>query len=209
MAKTEHSTIHITKLTPKKHLEKLGTECNKCGHCCSFDSGIVLEEDIPQIAKYLELNEKDFKKKYLNKIQRFGTKAYKLKQVRKQGKPFGKCVFHNKDVQCTIHGIKPLHCRITTCSDQGPQVVDWFDLNHFVNADNPESIREWAVQLKVRPTIPGGSLAELIPNKKKLVEVLSYHDLRNNHHDEIKQAITKHQKEVEAHNKKMLKEMGR
>ena len=50
----------------------------------------------------------------------------------------------------------------------------WFTLNHFVNVDDPESIRQWAVYLKTHDTIQGGSLEELVPDKKLLKKILNY-----------------------------------
>ena len=54
----------------------------------------------------------------------------------------------------------------------------WFDLNYFMDAEDPQSIREWAIRLNLKPTIPGGNLHELVPDQEKLKKILHYHELK-------------------------------
>ena len=179
MQKREFDTFTITKNTPLQVVEYYGRECTGCGKCCNLDSGIVLEEDIPRLASNFGLTEKEFSEKYLVEHEKFNTKVWKLKQEKKQGKPYGRCVLLNEKNQCSVHEIKPLHCRAcSTASKHGEQLSLWFTLNHLVNPNDPESIRQWAQYLQTHPTIPGGNLQDLVPDKERLAKILSYEIFR-------------------------------
>lgn len=175
MQKKEFDTFTITKKTPLQVVEHYGKECTGCGKCCSLDSGIVLEEDIPRMASHFGLTKKEFTEKYLVEHEKFNTSAWKLKQEKKNGLPYGRCVFLNEKNQCGVHEIKPLHCKVcSTASKHGEQLSLWFTLNYLVNPHDPESVRQWAQYLKTHPTIPGGNLHELVPDQEKLHKILSY-----------------------------------
>ena len=92
--------------------------------------------------------------------------------------PYGECVFHDKKQGCTIHEVKPLHCKVGSCNDHGEAIHLWFTINYFVNKNDPESVRQWATYLKTHPTIPGGELEDLVPDKEMLSKILSYEILR-------------------------------
>ena len=48
-------------------------------------------------------------------------------------------------------------------------------LNHFVNKDDAESIRQYASYLKSGgKTLEGAELKELVPNKEKLRKILEF-----------------------------------
>ncbi len=94
----------------------------------------------------------------------------------RSGKPYGPCVFF--DDGCKIHTVKPLECRIGNCSEYGEELSIWFMLNYQVNVSDPESVRQYAIYLKTRPTIPGGKLEELVPDKEKLGKILDFRILR-------------------------------
>ena len=171
--------INITRFTPQEQILELGKNCDKSGHCCSFGGGYVLEDDIPKMAEHLGINEDEFKEKYLDEHEKFNTKCYKLKHDKKDGKPFGPCVFLDENKLCSIHDVKPLHCRVGNCCRMnGEQLSIWFALNHFVDENDPESIRQWATYLKSHPTIPGGELHELVPDKEKLKKILNFEILK-------------------------------
>jgi len=51
-------------------------------------------------------------------------------------------------------------------------------LNYIVNSSDPEAIRLWAEYLKTHPTIPGGDLEELVPDKERLKKILNFEILR-------------------------------
>lgn len=167
--------VEITKSTPIKEVLKEGEVCDKSGHCCKFMGGFVIKDDIKRLAKHFEISEEKFIKKYLDEYVSFNTKHHRLKINKHKDKPYGPCIFLGEDNLCTIHEIKPLHCKIgSCCHKEGQKLSIWFALNHFVNPDDPESIRQWAVYLKSQPTIPGGQLHELVPDKKQLKKILEY-----------------------------------
>lgn len=174
--------MRVTKNTPVEIILKLAQQdlenCSRCGHCCKYGSGFVLKEEISHIAKYLEISQKDFKKKCLKEMKKFNTKHHQLK-TKKSGKPFGPCIFYHVKEGCLIHDVKPLHCKIGSCNQFGEDLNLWFTLNYFVNPYDPESIRQYATYLKVGgKTLPGASLQELVPNKETLKKVLDYDIVR-------------------------------
>lgn len=167
--------VVITKRTPLKIVEKLGAECTKCNQCCKVDSGLVMEEEIKQMADFTGVPRDEFAETFLVPHERFNKKLYKLKQIKEPGKPFGRCVFLSDEKGCTVHDAKPLYCKVcSTKSRFGEQLSIWFALNHLIDPEDPESIRQWASYLRTHPTIPGGELGELVPDKEKLRKILSY-----------------------------------
>ncbi len=166
----------IEKSTPLSAVLELGAGCKKCGHCCQHGTGFLVPEDIPKIAEFLGVSEKEFQDKYLEPVTKFNTTLFRPRSI-KQDKPYGVCVFFHKE--CTIHPVKPIHCRIGNCNEHGEELSIWFDLNYFVNPDDPQSIREWKICLESGgKTIPGGSLQELVPNEMVLKKILDYEVLK-------------------------------
>ncbi len=161
----------IKKTTAKETLEKLGKKCDRCGHCCTYGSGFVLDEEIPELAKGVGTDVESFKKEYLEEITKFNTTLHRFRQVR-ESKPYGYCIFLTKEKTCSIHSIKPLHCRIASCGEHGEDINEWFIVNHFVNRTDTESMREWQTRLKIKKTIEGGDVRSLIPEKKEREKVL-------------------------------------
>ena len=167
----------ISKKTPKEKILELGDECKMCGNCCKYSSGYLAEDDMIKIARFMRITVDELKEKFLEEKDAFNTKVWKPKQL-KGSKPYGKCIFYNEQVGCTIHEVKPLHCRIGNCNIYGEQLNQWFMLNYLVNPDDPESIRQWRIFLTQNEPIPGGSLNELVPDKEKLKMILNYEVLR-------------------------------
>ena len=168
----------IEKSTPLAKALELGKECKKCGHCCKHGTGFLVKGDVPKVAKFLGISEKKLKEKYLEAVTKFNTTLFRPVSIKK-GKPYGVCVFYNDEKGCTIHKVKPLQCKIGTCNEHGEELTIWFDLNYFVNSDNPQSIREWNVYLESGgKTIPGGEMKDLVPDKKILKKILDYEVLR-------------------------------
>ena len=168
----------ISKKTPKETVLKLGKECKMCGNCCKYSSGFLVDDDIIKIARFLRTTTNKLKEKYLEEHERFNTKVLRPKLI-KGTKPYGKCIFYNEQVGCTIHEVKPLHCRIGNCNTYGNDLNQWFMLNYLVNPDDPESIRQWKMFLTQNNPIPGGSLKELVHDEEKLKKILSYEILKN------------------------------
>jgi len=170
--------LQIRKSTPKQEVLRIAASelkegCKGCWHCCKYGSGYFLDGDINRISKLFGISSQDFKKGYLEETEVFNTKIFRGKMIRKN-LPHGKCVLLDHKGKCTIHDIKPLHCRIGTCRKHGEQISIWFALNYLVNETDPESVRQWAQYLKTHPNIQGGKLEDLVPDKDKLQKIMDY-----------------------------------
>ncbi len=175
----ELPNVEISTKTPLKDILDLTVDCRGCTHCCKYDSGYLVEDDAKKIAKFLKIKEKKFKKEFLQEGEKFNTKLMKPKLIKKDEKsPYGECVFLDEKQGCSIHNVKPLHCKVGNCDKHGEAIHLWFTLNYFVNKNDPESVRQWATYLKTHPTIPGGRLEELVPDKKLLNKILNYRMLK-------------------------------
>ncbi|MFH2028172.1 MAG: YkgJ family cysteine cluster protein [Nanoarchaeota archaeon] len=168
----------ITKNTLLKEIIKLGEPCKKCGHCCQYGSGVLADDDLEKIAKFLRIDKEELKKEYMEEIEKFNIKKLRPKLIRKD-MPYGRCVFFEKEAGCKIHEVKPLQCKINNCSDVGEELTLWFMLNYFVNKNDPESIRQFATYLKTGgKTLPGGELKDFIADEKRLKKILDYDDMK-------------------------------
>lgn len=174
----------ITKTTTQRKLEKLSPAC-KCSACsigCQYGSGILDEDDLKNIAKHLNRNVEQFKKEYLEEIEKFHTKRYRPKIIKKESLPFGKCIFFDTKRGCTIHEVKPMECRVASgCNGHGEDINQWVLVNYFVNKNDPQSIREWNAWVKQKKEqnkeniiIQGAKPEELIKDKGKLKQILEY-----------------------------------
>ncbi len=173
----ELPSIMITKDTPTRYVEKLSSECRMCASCCRYDSGIFLDQDIERISGRLGVPEEDFRKRFLEVRQIYNKNVHKAK-LKRDKKPYGQCIFLEGS-ECSIHDFKPDHCRLATgCGEHGQEINIWFMLNFVLDPDDPQAIREWAQYLKTHPTIQGGNLHELVPDRKRLERILSYDILK-------------------------------
>ena len=172
--------IKLTKNNPVKEILKLAypCKCNACNNGCKYGSGFLVDEDIPRIAEHLGITEEVLKKKFLEEVEKFNTKKYRPRILRKDV-PYGKCIFFDESRGCKIHTVKPLECKISMgCKDYGEQLSLWFMLNNFVNENNAESVRQFATYLKSGgKTLEGAQLENLVPNKRKLKKILSFETL--------------------------------
>ena len=179
--KIKKSKAIITRHTPLKRVLELGMQCDRCGHCCSHGSGFLAREDHRKIAKFLKISEKELKERYLEEIEKFNTKLWRPKLKKGQGKenlPYGKCVFLT-DNKCGIHKAKPLQCKIGNCFEHGEKLSLWFTLNCFLNENDPESVRQYAVYIKSGgKTLKGAELKNLVKDREKLKKILNYGILR-------------------------------
>ncbi|MBR9690133.1 hypothetical protein GOV08_00425 [Candidatus Woesearchaeota archaeon] len=167
--------IHkIHKDTPKEEVLQHGKGCRMCGHCCSMGSGYTQEQELKQIAEQLNLTKKELKEKHFEKIKVFNKELYKPKINKVGDLPFGPCVFL-KDKKCAINLVKPLHCRIGICSEHGQAISEWYTSNFLVDKDDPESIRQWAARVDVKPSIQGAHPKDMV-GEEKLKEILGYKD---------------------------------
>ncbi len=173
--------VEITKDTPVEEIIKLSPDCrcNACENGCKFGSGFLAKGDERRLAQLMNITEEELRKEYLEEIEVFNSKMLRPKLLRSKNKPYGRCIFFNEEKGCTVHRAKPLQCRASMgCKDYGEQLTMWFNLNHAVNADDPESIRQWAVYLKLHKPIKGGELKDLVPDTERLNKILSYEILK-------------------------------
>ena len=172
----KNHNVKLTKNAPIIEVLKLSHPC-KCESCtvgCRHGSGFLIDDNIPKIAKFLNISEEVLKKEFLEEVEKFNTKRYRPKIIRKD-KPYGKCIFFDKEISCRVHEVKPLECKISMgCKDYGEQLSLWFMLNHFVNKDDAESVRQYASYLKSGgKTLEGAQLKDLVPDNEKLRKILS------------------------------------
>ena len=140
----------ITKKTTLTEIEALSypCSCKACSNGCNFGSGSFTDDQIPKLASYLGISEQELKEKYLETITKFNTARFRPKIERKEGKPYGKCVFF-KESKCQIHAVKPLECKLAMgCKDYGEDIILWFMLKEFVNKDDNKSMEEYESYLK-------------------------------------------------------------
>ncbi len=77
-------------------------QCRQCGECCTgFGGTYVTEQDIENIADYINVDVDKFISKFCDMS---GTR-----HVLSQGEN-GKCIFFDMEKQCTIHPVKPYMC---------------------------------------------------------------------------------------------------
>lgn len=189
--------VVIRKDTPVHNLLPLAPACacGACNHGCTVGSGFLADEDIPKLAPFLHMTEEELKANHLEEVEKFHTKRFRPK-LEKNAFGYGKCTFFDEKKGCTVHDAKPLHCRIAMlCKEYGEDLDVWFHLNHFVNKDDPESIRQFASYLAAGgKTLPGGSLHDFVPDKERLKRILSYKIMsreQEENQEEIKQLFTK------------------
>ena len=167
----------ITKKTPLKKILELAKECKQCGHCCMHGSGFVSKNEIKKLAKHFKFKEEAFIKKYLDETVIFNSTVYKFKTRKSNTRPYGTCILYRNG--CTIHKIKPLHCRIGNCNKHGEELSAWFTVNYLVNPTDPESIRQFKLYIDSGgKTLKHGTLKDLVPDKKMLNKILNYKILR-------------------------------
>lgn len=172
--------MKIIKKTPEKEILLISTSCKQCGKCCTLGVGYAKEEELIKIAEKLKITIQELKEKHFEKHIIFNKIVYKPKQ-KKENLPFGPCVFL-KENMCEIHEVKPLHCRVGNCNEQGDELTEWYYSNHLVNYNDPQSIREWETRITLKPTIKGGSPKENMDDKtlKKIVgyKIFNKEDLK-------------------------------
>ena len=172
----------ITKNTPLKDVLGLAPACmcSACRHGCKFGSGMLAEGDEHRLAQFLGISLSDLKKGFLEEADQFNSKLLHPRVLKEKNKTFGKCVFYDDNQGCTVHEAKPLQCKTSMgCRDYGDDLAVWFMVNHAVNADDPESVRQYAQYIESGgKVIPGASLQELVPDREKLKKILSYEILK-------------------------------
>tara|TARA_B100001971_G_C18109792_1_gene493532 strand:- start:436 stop:951 length:516 start_codon:yes stop_codon:yes gene_type:complete len=167
----------ITRATSQKEILSLAPacKCSACSHGCSMGSGFLADADVQPMAAFLKVSEEELKKKHLEEVELFHLQKFRPKLIRADNKPYGVCSFFVEG-KCSVHVVKPLHCKISmSCKEYGEKLNLWFLLNHMIDVDDAESVRQYASYLKSGgKTIAGGALEELVPDAEKLKKILSY-----------------------------------
>ncbi len=143
--------VSITQKTPLSDILKLAPacSCSACEHGCKFGSGILAGDDIQKLANYLGVSEAELKEKYLEEVVLFHTKQWRPKLLRKNKQPYGRCMFFDDEKKCTIHGAKPLQCKVAMgCKPYSEALMLWFMHNYLINKDEPQSVQEFEVYVK-------------------------------------------------------------
>jgi len=168
--------MKITKNTLLKDVLALSAPCtcNSCNNGCRHGSGILIGNDKKNISMFLKISEKELDEKYLEDIEQFNKKFQRPKLLRKD-KPFGQCVFFNGK-GCMIHEVKPLQCRTSiACKDYGEDLSAWFLVNYLLDIGDAEAIRQYqSYSDNGGKLIPGASMDEMFPDKKRLKKILRY-----------------------------------
>lgn len=168
----------IQKNTPLKEVLELAApcRCNSCNHGCKFGSGSLAGDDAKKISAFLEISEEELKRGFLEEVELFNKKLLRPKLIREKNRPYGQCVFYDEQKGCTIHEAKPLECKTSiSCKDYGEDLSIWFMVNHIVDPNDAESIRQFSQYINSGgKLIKGASLEELVPDKEKLSKILSY-----------------------------------
>ncbi|MBI1935390.1 YkgJ family cysteine cluster protein [Candidatus Woesearchaeota archaeon] len=172
----------ITKNTPLKEVLNLAApcRCESCNHGCRIGSGKLAAGDLKNIAKFLKITEEGLKQRYMEEIELFNKKLLKPRLLRKSGRNYGQCVFYDEKQGCTIHEVKPLECKTSIqCKDYGEELSVWFMVNFIIDANDPESVRQYAQYLKTGgKVITGAELENIVPNNERLRKILEYEILK-------------------------------
>ncbi len=152
--------------------------CDACQHGCAMGSGVLGEGDAAKIAAFLNITVEELKEKHLEEIEKFNTTKLRPK-IEREGKQYGKCTFF-KEGKCTVHAVKPFECKVAMpCKPYGDKLIAWFDVNHFLNPKDPESVRQYAAYLAVGGLLlPGAELETIVPNAEQRQKILSYEVLK-------------------------------
>ncbi len=83
--------------------------CSECdGRCCRGESGYIWvnKDEIEKIAKFLKIDEENFRKNYLNRVKY----KFTIKEVKIDGE-FECVFFDNKTNSCQIYEVRPSQCK--------------------------------------------------------------------------------------------------
>jgi len=165
----------INASTPLDEILALAHECScsQCNHGCKMGSGILAEGDAEAIALFLKIDKKRLEKEYLEKILLLNKQLLRPKLIRKDRKPYGRCIFFRND-RCSVHPVKPLQCKVAMgCKPYGEELMIWFMLNYVFDRRDPESIRQYASYIDSGgKTLPGGALKDIVSDSKRLKKIL-------------------------------------
>ena len=152
--------------------------CNACQHGCTMGSGVLGAGDAEEIAAFLGITVAELTEQHLEEIEKFNTKHLRPK-IEREGKQYGKCTFFQEG-KCRVHAVKPFECKVAMpCKPYGDQLIAWFDVTHFLNPNDPESVRQYAAHLAVGGLLlPGATIEEVVPDAEQRRKILSYEVLK-------------------------------
>lgn len=87
--------------------KRTGCSCEKCKECCTREPGWFIPEEVPLVAKFLNLPEHIFINRYC--VEHFEDNVYTISPKTKDASD--ECVFLNDKGLCDIHPVKPYECR--------------------------------------------------------------------------------------------------
>lgn len=163
----------ITVKTPVEEMVKIGSRCDRSNHCCKHSTGFLAQGDLVNLSRHLQIPIRQLKQKFLREEDIFNRIMLRPKKLIKN-KPYGRCVFLDDVKGCTVHMVKPLQCKVSTCKHDGSAILQWFYVNHVLDMHDPESVRQYAQFIQFHNPIPGASLEELIPDEEERKRILSY-----------------------------------
>lgn len=167
----------ICKDTSLSTIRKLAPacKCGACSHGCTMGSGFLAEGDTKRIANFLNITEEQLKERWLEEVDAFNQKHHRPKILR-ASKPYGKCIFYDSEKGCTVHPVKPLQCKISMgCKPYSEDLHAWFVLNHMIDKNDAESLRQYNIYLETGgAAIPGGSMEDIMPNNETREKILNY-----------------------------------
>ncbi len=185
-------TVDITRLTHQEKVLAMVGQGARPGAPCESSPGYVKEEEAEAIAARLGVSLEKAKEAFLREVRAYNKKLYKPKHEPKEIRlgdrrtgarhiaPYGRCVFLDKEQPdkhaCMLGESMPLHCKVSAQGEHSHKLHVWYLLNHVVDAEDPRSLREWAIYLKTHPTIPGGRLEDLVPDADRLRRILEAED---------------------------------
>lgn len=152
-------TAELSRKTTEKEALERGAHCDRCGHCCQFSSGLMIDGEDSRIAEHLGISPERLREHYLEESVQFNRRMLRPRLIRKGTMPYGRCIFY--DGGCTINDVKPLHCRIGNCGPDGERLTDWFYINHVIDTDDEQSLKEWHLRTQTGLSLKGAHITEL------------------------------------------------
>jgi Fe-S-cluster containining protein len=107
--KQRSSPTKVDRIALELHQEAFSiVDCTKCANCCRTLRIVVTDEDVPRIARHLNMAVEEFVAAYLERDEEEG--CYRIKTT--------PCPFLGADNLCTIYDVRPEKCRGYPFTDQ-------------------------------------------------------------------------------------------
>ncbi|MCM2325185.1 MAG: YkgJ family cysteine cluster protein [Candidatus Woesearchaeota archaeon] len=165
----------------KEEILSLGypCKCDKCENPCKYGSGVLADDDYEKLAKYLKISVDDLKRDYLEEVTKFSITRHRPKLMRKD-LPHGKCIFFDVKKGCKVHEAKPLECKVAmSCKDYGEDLITWFDVKHFFDPKDKESLRQYKIYVESGGKVLEGAEIHRFIDEKTDKELGEYEDIKD------------------------------